>query len=135
MSQKRGIEESIFVPQITPGQYYDMRRTSSELDPIKRLMMAVLVDAVRCFQNVDMAKTRCERELSHEAEQWLFDDKREGLFSFEYVSETLGIHPQRLRSGLKQWHQQRRARELAYRLGRRSPVQRGRCAEPLPQST
>jgi hypothetical protein len=51
-------------------------------------MMAVLTDAVRCYQNAHIANG-CERRSFEEAERWLFDDKSDGSFSFENVSETL----------------------------------------------
>ena len=125
MKHKKRIEESMFAPQIiTPGQYFDWRRPSSELDPIKRLMMAMLSDAVRCYRNVDMARTKCERRLFQEAELWLFDERCDGLFSFERVSEELGFDAQFLRRGLREWRWRRQECGLASRLVRRSPVLR-----------
>ena len=36
---------------VMPAQFYPARRGSASVEPIKRLMAGILVDAVRCFQN------------------------------------------------------------------------------------
>jgi hypothetical protein len=116
---------SIFVPDtITPGQYYDARRDDSAIAPVKRLMMAVLEDALRCFQNNADALGGPRKRAFTEAEQWLCTDKGDGPFSFETVCETLGIEPQYLRAGLREWRNQQLAGVSARRLARRSPVVR-----------
>jgi transposase-like protein len=116
---------SLFVPDmVTPEQYYDQRRDDSPIRPLKRLMMAVLEDALRCFQNNAAAKSGPRKRLFSEAEQWLCGDGGDGPFSFETVCETLGIEPHFLRGGLKQWRERQLAGGGARRLARRSPVVR-----------
>jgi hypothetical protein len=116
--------EGIFVPDVlTPGQYYDgMRADNGCARPIKRLMLAVLEDAVRCYQTYANSRSRAQRRLFVEAEGWLMDRKADGAFAFETICENLGIDPNCLREGLRQW----RLKELdgmnPRRLTRRSPV-------------
>jgi hypothetical protein len=116
--------EGIFVPDVlTPGQYYDgMRADNGCARPIKRLMLAVLEDAVRCYQTYANSRSRAQRRLFVEAEGWLMDRKADGAFALETICETLGIDPNCLREGLRQW----RLKELdgmnPRRLTRRSPV-------------
>ena len=116
--------EGIFVPDVlTPGQYYDgMRADNGCARPIKRLMLAVLEDAVRCYQTYANSRSRAQRRRFVEAEGWLMDRKADGAFAFETICETLGIDPNCLREGLRQW----RLKELdgmnPRRLTRRSPV-------------
>jgi hypothetical protein len=125
MDLENGILGSIFVPDIiTPEQFYDMRRDDSSIAPVKRLMMAVLEDALRCFQNNADARSGLRQRLFAEAEQWLCGDMGDGPFSFETVCETLGIQPQFLRSGLRAWREQQLAGTSQRRLARRSPVVR-----------
>lgn len=125
MDWENGALGSIFVPDIiTPQQYYDARRDDSAVAPVKRLMMAILEDALRCFQNNADAPSGPRKRLFNEAEQWLCADKGDGPFSFETVCETLGIEPQYLRSGLRDWRNQQLAGVSARRLARRSPVVR-----------
>src|SRR5216683_8195453 len=132
MEWENGALGSIFVPDvITPDQYYDMRRDDSAIAPVKRLMMAVLEDALRCFQNNADAKNGPRKRLFAEAEQWLCGEGGDGPFSFETVCETLGIEPQFLRSGLRDWRGQQLAGNSTRRLARRSPVVRsGKISAP-----
>jgi hypothetical protein len=125
MEWENNSSSSIFVPDIvTPEQFYDSRRDDSGSTPVKRLMMAVLEDALRCFQNNADATGGSRSRLFAEAEQWLCNDQGTGLFSFETVCETLGIQPHFLRSGLREWRQQQLAGHANRRLARRSPVVR-----------
>jgi hypothetical protein len=132
MEWENGALGSIFVPDIiTPEQFYDYRRDDSTLAPVKRLMMAVLEDALRCFQNNATAASGPRKRLFAEAEQWLCGDTSDGLFSFETVCETLGIEPHFLRAGLRAWRMQQLAGDASRRLARRSPVVRsGKISAP-----
>ena len=132
MEWENGPLGSIFVPDvITPEQFYDMRRDDSAIAPVKRLMMAVLEDALRCFQNNADAKGGPRKRLFADAEQWLCGEVGDGPFSFETVCETLGIEPQFLRAGLKEWRNQQLAGVSTRRLARRSPVVRsGKISAP-----
>ena len=84
MEWENGVLGSIFVPDVlTPEQYYDSRRDDSRIAPVKRLMMAVLEDALRCFQNNADAKSGQRKRLFAEAEAWLCGEEGDGPFSFE----------------------------------------------------
>ena len=125
MEWENGVMGSILVPDvITPEQFYDARHDDSAIAPVKRLMMAVLEDALRCFQNNSSATNGSRKRLFVEAEQWLCDETGDGPFSFDTVCETLGIEPDFLRGGLRQWREQQLAGVSARRLARRSPVVR-----------
>ena len=118
---------------LTPGQYYDgIRADDACVRPIKRLMLAVLEDAMRCYQTYANARSRVQRRLFVEAEGWLMDRKGDGAFTFETVCETLGIDPRYLREGLRRWRVQQLDGMNPRRLARRSPVTRiGRISAPL----
>jgi hypothetical protein len=136
MEWENGVLGSIFVPDIvTPEQFYDSRRDDGGNAPVKRLMMAVLEDALRCFQNNADARSGPRKRLFAEAEQWLCTDNSDGPFSFETVCDTLGIEPRFLRSGLREWRSQQLAGVSARRLARRSPVVRsGKISAPTRRS-
>ena len=116
---------SLFAPSIlTPEQYYDERRDDSVLRPIKRLMLAILEDALRCLQKHADAKSGARRLMYWEAERWLCSEGGNALFSFTMVCETLGIEPEYLRSGLLQWREMQPRGDTGQRVARRSPVVR-----------
>ncbi len=74
----------------------------------RRLALAVLTEAVRCFQTHAVARDRRGRRLFREAEQWLMDRDQGPEFSFENICEALKLDPNYLRHGLQRWreHQQ-----------------------------
>ena len=70
-------------------------------------MLAVLTDAVHCYQvGCDAQKTSRIRAF-REAEEWLFSAKGYGPFSFENVCYTLDITPDYLRKMVRKWRVQR----------------------------
>jgi hypothetical protein len=73
------------------------------LEPEQRLMLAILTDAVRCYQvGSDARSATCIRAFQ-EAEEWLFSTKAYGRFSFENVCDALDITPDYFRKGLRKW--------------------------------
>jgi len=69
----------------------------------ERLMLAVLQDAVDCFQTFVLPKTEREKKLFQEAEDWILEKNSEWFFSFENICETLQLHPDYIRQGLLCW--------------------------------
>ncbi len=118
---------------MTPGQFYDgIRADDASIRPIKRLMLAVLEDAMRCYQTYACTHNRAMRRLFVEAEAWLMDKNGDGPFACVTICETLGIDPGCLREGLRRWRIQQMDGLNPRRLARRSPVTRiGRISAPL----
>lgn len=73
--------------------------TSSE----KRLMLAVLRNALECYQKHLLSTDRTGRELFAEAAAWIECTNGNGLFSFENISEALELEPQYVRRCLADW--------------------------------
>jgi len=73
------------------------------LEPEKKLMLAVLDDAIACFQKYAFARDRKRKVLFQEAENWVQDTNSDWPFSFANVCEILGFGPDYLRHGLGQW--------------------------------
>jgi hypothetical protein len=86
---------------LTPAQYYDgAHRDDPETQAIKRLMLAVLTDAIRCLQACCRAQSCYGRRMFYEVKGWIWD---EGPFTFEGICETLEIERERLRRSLREW--------------------------------
>jgi hypothetical protein len=66
-------------------------------------MLAVLTDAVRCYQVGCDAQRTSRIRAFREAEKWLFSARGYGPFSFENVCYTLDITPEYLRKMLRKW--------------------------------
>jgi len=92
---------------ILPSQFFAGRKKNEALEPEKRLMLAVLTDAVRCYQvGCDAQKTSHIRAF-REAEEWIFSSKGYGPFSCENVCYALDITPGYLRKMLRKWRVRR----------------------------
>jgi hypothetical protein len=96
------IEESgLLVPTaILPVQYWQ-RRTLTE--PWHRLMLAILVDAVRCYQRNFHSSALKDRRDFREAQEWLFSDADSGPFAYQAICHALGVDTDYLRERLRQW--------------------------------
>lgn len=85
----------------TPSQWVDQHRRTEE-SPEKRLLLAVLDDAVRCYieYHEGGGKWCRSRRLFDEAKLWV-EGKWSSPFTFKYVCGELGINPDWLRRGLE----------------------------------
>jgi hypothetical protein len=115
MSAESSFEQLMGSGILTPAQWYaGKRQEDPRLDGTKQLMLAVLVDALQCFQAAD-------RRLAAEAEVWIVDRNDQGPFAFEIICETLGIDPDWFRENLGEWREQRLSGNSTRRQIRRSP--------------
>jgi len=71
--------------------FYDTLKRSVHLEPEKRLMLALLDDALKCFQKHMRAKTRRRKKLFNEVERWFRERDDADVFSFEQVCAVLGL--------------------------------------------
>jgi hypothetical protein len=101
----------IFQPDILiDAQFQLTQRRRFHLEPERVLMLAVLQDAVFCFQDHAVAKCKRKQSLYRDAEEWISCTDRSYPFSFENVCEALGFEPDYLREGLMRW--KRKARRI-----------------------
>lgn len=78
--------------------------------PEKRLLLAVLEEAVGTYQRYVMATDRRSLTVFAEVEAWFASDDATRLFAFVPVCDALGIDAAYVRSGLAPWasaHRQR----------------------------
>jgi len=104
---------------VLPIQFYGGRRGTRSTEPLRRLMVAMLFDAVRCFQTKFESRQPARQQEFAEVQSWLFSDKDNGPFSFKAVCDGLEIDPQAIRKGLTDWQQQKLSGEKP-RMIRRS---------------
>jgi len=110
-SEKRDItaEEKIaelFQPDsLLPTQFFDRMRRSVTFDGERRLMIAILEDAVDVYRKQACAADRKRRQLFDDAEAWIESSERRWVFSFENICDVLGLEAEYLRKGLRAWKQ------------------------------
>jgi hypothetical protein len=89
---------------LTPAQYFEgVRAPHPEVQATKRLMLAVLEDALRCLQTYAERQNPIHHRMFVEAEFWVLDRRADGPFSFETICATLGIQSNHLRDGIRKW--------------------------------
>ena len=92
----------LFEPDtILPTQFYAMFKNSQYREPERRLMVAILEDAVSCLSTDPHRCNLRQRKQYEEAKHWVStDDEGEWIFSFRNICEVLGMDPGYLRRGL-----------------------------------
>ncbi|MEO6025588.1 MAG: hypothetical protein ABIR79_01805 [Candidatus Binatia bacterium] len=95
---------------ILPAQFFQSLRTKGQFDGERRLMIAVLEDAVNCFMKQIHAIDPKARQLFLDAEEWISADDRTWFFAFENVCDTLDLNPDYMREGLFKWRAAERRR-------------------------
>ena len=88
---------------LLPSQYFAALRRKGCHEPERRLAIAVLQDAVDCFQKHLCSHDRKARQLYLDAEEWICSDDRSWPFSFENICDLLQINAEYLRRGLIAW--------------------------------
>jgi hypothetical protein len=73
----------------------------------RRLMAAILTDAVECFRKNLGAGTRRRRRLFQEAEHWILAEDDDWVFSFRNICDTLGVDARAVRAQAKRWKRER----------------------------
>ena len=101
LSRRFRIEGGSFGPAdpVTNEQFF---KSGSFLGEHK-LMLAVLEDAVECFQKYAQAQYLWEKKLFQEAEDWILEKNSGWPFSFENICANLELDPGYIRRGLLVW--------------------------------
>ncbi|HVO95503.1 MAG TPA: hypothetical protein VMT22_21785 [Terriglobales bacterium] len=66
-------------------------------------MLAVLEEALCCFQENYAAQHGKKKRLFDKVEQWFFGTGDDWVFSFENICSALGFEAEYVRKGLVQW--------------------------------
>lgn len=92
---------------VLPSQFFAGMQQKGFIEGEKRLVAAVLADAVECYmKQIDTTDPR-GRQLFEEAEIWIFTENRGWFFSFDSICEILGLDPTYLRRGIAEWSKRR----------------------------
>lgn len=86
---------------IFPSRFFDRLRKARS--PEKRLMAAILEDAVEVYRKHGTTRGRHERELLHEVGAWFASDEASYPFSFRHVCRELDVDAEWVRQVLARW--------------------------------
>jgi hypothetical protein len=102
---------SLFQPDtLLAAQYFDNLRGKSLLEPERRLMLAILEDAISRYQENMFSQDKRSKRHFQEVQEWIGDADSDWIFSFENVCESLGLNPDYVRQGLRRWKEKGRQR-------------------------
>jgi len=92
----RILEPDIFLP----SQFYGNGALSRQLEGEKRLMIAILKDAVECLEKHRGSHSSAGKISYQSAIDWVEDTDTEWLYSFTNICDLLGFDPNYLREQL-----------------------------------
>ena len=94
----------LIAPEVMlPSQFRAGRSRDTHCTGERRLMAAVLEEAIRVYQQEAGSRNRRRQRLFRETEQWIESSDKSWPFSFERVCEVLRLDPDYLRRGLRAW--------------------------------
>jgi hypothetical protein len=97
------------VDTLATQQYHDTYRRKIPQQSEIRLMLAVLEDAINCYQDNIFAVNKKRIQLFKEAEDWFMNDDASWIFSFVSICSILNLEPGYFRQGIKRWAMAQRA--------------------------
>ena len=92
----RILEPDVFLP----SQFYGANGLSRKLEGEKRLMIAILKDAVECLEKYRGSRSSAGRIHYDNAIEWVEDPSTDWLFSFNNICDLLGFDPNYMREVL-----------------------------------
>ena len=109
VEEPRGAPVELEPETVLPSQFFSRFQIDASLQPEKRLMLAVLEDAVGTFQKYVLARDRRGQALFTETEEWVHSEEVDWPCSFLNVCNGLNLEPAYLRAGLTRWRDRQRA--------------------------
>jgi hypothetical protein len=112
-------DSKLFQPDVLlPGQFFAAMRKRVPKEPEYRLIVAVLEDAVDCYQKYALAREPKARQLFEDAAEWIESDDRRWPYSFVSICDVLGLNPEYVRRGLREWKDRQATSARRAGLGR-----------------
>ena len=125
----------LFQPDVLlPSQFFAAMRKRVPQEPEYRLIVAVLEDAIDCYQKHLRARDPKMRQLFDDAAEWIGSDDRKWPYSFVSICEILSLNPGYVRRGLDAWRDAQLGGRAIGKVVRLKPreLPAARDEEPLP---
>jgi hypothetical protein len=112
---------------LLPEQYFAEFSRDDGTRRERQLMLAVLRDALDCYQDYAFARDPRGRAIFAHAAQWIDSDDRDWPFSYENICDVLGLDSAYVRHGLSKWR--RKKAPMVWRAPRIVPLVERRLAD------
>jgi hypothetical protein len=116
-----GVHELIASEIVLPAQYWD-EVIDPRSEPEKRLMVAVLEEAVTTLLSHSRCSSELDQEVAAEARRWIASNDRSGPFTFATICDVLELETSRVRQAI----QLKLAQNQTFARRRRMQAGRGR---------
>ena len=93
---------SIEVDVLIDEKYFRVYRQIKPGAPERKLMFAILVDAIQTYQKFADSKSFRGKALYRKEEGWFWSEDSDRVFSFASICEVLGLNPAFFRWRLRQ---------------------------------
>jgi len=94
------------IDAIHPTQYYLANRSMRLASGEKKLMLAILKDAIKCFRRNVTGKSVHSQKIFSETEEWFYDEDTNYLYSFLNICAWLGVDFKLIRLKLSEMKQE-----------------------------
>lgn len=94
------MDSLIQTDSLAPVQYMDLLKPQVPAAAEKRLMIAILEDAIECYQKYLHGDHRKGKTIFRETEDWIFSGDDVSPVSFNNVCDALGLDSSYVRAGL-----------------------------------
>lgn len=112
----------IFEPDtLLPSQFADRTGVRRVFDGERRLMVAILEDAIDVYRKQAAARETRKRHMFEDAERWIEDRDVTWIFSFENICAVLDLDADYIRRGLYAWRDRVRATPASSVVSLRPP--------------
>ena len=110
------VKRSLWEQEIlTPEQFvHPARESLAAWTGERRLLLAVLEEAVHTYYKYCQVRTRREQQLFSEVQEWFLSQDTYWLYAFENICSHLGFDPDCIRTGLQRGREQAIAATLAW---------------------
>ncbi|MBZ0252142.1 MAG: hypothetical protein K8I02_02270 [Candidatus Methylomirabilis sp.] len=103
-SERQAVDSLDEANTLLPDQFFISNRAHPGFESEKKLMIAVLMDAIKTYKKNLSPATKRGANLLAETEAWLFgggEGEEDWLYSFENICETLGLDAENVRGRLR----------------------------------
>jgi len=94
------------IDAIHPTQYYLANRSMRLASGEKKLMLAILKDAIKCYRRNVTGKSVHSQKIFSETEEWFYDEDTNYLYSFLNICAWLGVDFKLIREKLSEMKQE-----------------------------
>jgi len=123
----RSIEGTLFEPDaLISEKYLKIYHQAKPAEAEKKLMFAVLAEALQTYQKFAFSRSARGQALFHEAEAWFWKEEPDCVFSFSSICEVFGLNAPFLRRGILRWAESRERRGPPRKIQLRARVRPAR---------